>query len=98
MQAPSDQLSWSNLIRMRDLMVHRPWDVDSQVVRDTAINDLPALQQLFATTRFYLRMIDPNDQRALEDVRAQIRTPDQIIICQTADHRLIATRQATERR
>ena len=98
MQAPSDQLSWSNLIRMRDLMIHRPWDVDDQIVRDTAAGDFPAVQQLFANIRFYARMVDPDDPRALDDVRAQIRTPDQIIICQTADHQLIATRQATERR
>ena len=60
--------------------------------------DFPALQHLFANIRFYPRVIDPNDPRALDDVRAQIRTPDQIIICQAADDLLIATRQTTERR
>lgn len=98
MQAPPDQLSWSNLIRMRDLMTHRPWNVDDQIVRDTVANDFPVLQQLFANARFHIRTVDPNDHQTLDDVRSQIRTPHQIIIYQTADHRLITMRQTPERR
>lgn len=96
MQAPSDRLSWSNLIRMRDLMVHQPWNVDEQIVQNTAAEDLPALHQLFAGISFLTRVVDPDDHRALDDIRAGIRTPRQIIICQTVDHRLTAIRQTAE--
>ena len=50
MHAAAGQLSWTALIRMRDLVVHRPWDVDDSVVRRTIQQDFPILQRTAATT------------------------------------------------
>ncbi len=46
-----DTLCWSNLIAMRNLMIHQWWTIDETIVQETVRDDFPVLNGLAASVR-----------------------------------------------
>lgn len=44
----SSDVEWSALARMRDRITHQYWAIDSQIVWDTARDDIPEVRKLIA--------------------------------------------------
>lgn len=47
--ADLSQVEWSALARMRDRITHQYWAVDTQIVWDTAVEEIPAVRSLLLT-------------------------------------------------
>lgn len=46
---PRDTLCWSNLIAMRNLMIHHWWTIDEAIVQQTIREDFPVLNEIAAS-------------------------------------------------
>ena len=48
-----DEETWGNLKRMRDRLAHRFWEIDPQILWETATSDFPDLLALLSTIAIY---------------------------------------------
>ena len=58
LKADGDELSWKGLIGMRNVLAHKPWDVDHTVVWQTVMEEFPILLTLIDATTID---VEPSD-------------------------------------
>ena len=59
----NDELSWRGLIDMRQVLAHKPWDVDHAIVWRTATEEFPALLTLIESTTIDIEPTDVENGR-----------------------------------
>ena len=57
-------LTWRGLIAMRQVLAHKFWDIDHDIVWDAVTNDFQSLQQVITTTSFLTTTTDITNGRS----------------------------------
>ena len=57
-----DEDTWGNLKRMRDRLAHKFWDIDSQILWETATSDFPDLLALLSTIAVYDKPVSDGER------------------------------------
>lgn len=93
---PDDRLSWSAMIRMRDLLAHRPGKIDHDVVRRTVEQDFPVLAAICAQVRFHDAPLSARDDATLRTLTDALDPPRAILIFRDPARGIAIARQSSE--